>query len=151
MIADLFLGDSLAVGTAPYVHVRHMKVDARVGRPLAEGLGRLKLYGHQDRLLVSLGSNDYPLPASEIRRAISYTLHRARCVVWGTLHVRQQNYTRANHIIRTWSSPRVQVADWALTVRRHPDLLGPDQVHPTAHGYHVRSRLYVSALHRCPG
>lgn len=148
--STLFLGDSLAVGTAPYIHIKTMRVDARVGRPLAEGVAHLRALPHQDRLMVSLFTNDNPGHVAELRHAVAYSLTRAHCVVWSTIHVGYEDFRQANHYLRRHAQGRFQLVDWDRYVDRHPELLYPDSIHPTPAGYYARSRLYVRALHRCP-
>lgn len=144
-----FLGDSLAVGTAPYIHVP-MEVDGRISRPLAAGVAILKAHGHVERLMVSLFSNDSPRNVPELKRAVRLSLRRADCAVWATIHVGYLDYSAANRYLLRHAGKRLKIVDWDRAVRAHPELLNPDGVHPTAHGYYVRSRMYVSALHRCP-
>jgi hypothetical protein len=148
--STLFVGDSLAVGTAPYIKVRGMKVDARIGRPLREGMAMIEKYPRPKRLLISLGSNNYPPSLPEVQQAVSYSLLRADCVVWATVHVRSLNYDVVNRWLRRRAGKRFKVVRWARQVDRHPELLAGDGVHATAHGYYVRSRMYVKEMHKCP-
>lgn len=144
-----FIGDSLGVGTAPYIKVRGMKVAVKGAEPLRWGMAVLENYGHLDRLMISLGSNNVPSSLPEVQDAVRYSLSRADCVVWATIHVRSLDYDTINRWLRRREGNRFRVVRWSRAVELHPDWL-VDGVHATSHGYYMRSRMYVKKLHECP-
>ena len=87
------VGDSLAVGIqAPLTNVLSgwaLTTNARVGRPLAEGMGIVR--GMSERppvLAISLFTNDAPGAVSTLRAAVQETIDRQAghgCVVWATI------------------------------------------------------------------
>jgi hypothetical protein len=144
----ILLGDSLAVGMRPFMPA-HTTVDARVGRPTREGIGRLGALHPSHRLLVSLGSND-PDDPKLIRWAVRQTLRFVGpdgVVVWATV----PGHPRANRALldRNRDNHRLRVVRWARWAGRHRGSMTPDLIHCTsAAGYQVRARMFLEALPR---
>jgi hypothetical protein len=157
----LVIGDSLAIGMKPYLGRSAVSVDARIGRPLAEGmrvLSQTELSGDSSvALAISLFTNDDPANIAPLGRAVRTSLDRVGeggCVVWATIAAPAVNgvtYARANALLESLADdePRLQLVRWDAAVSRNPGLLEPDGVHPTAKGYALRSRLYLRAARRC--
>ncbi len=156
----LLLGDSLAVGTAPYLPAAltgwQIRVDGRIGRPLAEGMRQLAaLHATPTVLAVSLFTNDDPRHLAQLRAAVRTSLRNQRCVVWATISrppVAGVSYTAANQTLRQLPNAylgRLYVVDWAHAVHRHPNWLATDRVHATPSGWIARARLYANAAERC--
>jgi hypothetical protein len=147
----MIVGDSLAVGMSPYLKARlpgRVDVDARVGRPLREGMWRLDSLGRVRVLVVSLFTNDDPHNTADLRRAIANAKGHADCVVWGTVSrppVGGKSYEAANRIIRR----NTHEVRWARYVQRHPGVLGTDRVHPGPSGYRQLAKLYRAAVRTC--
>ena len=157
------VGDSLAVGTQPTLGGLlggwTVTTDARTGRPLAEGMARIRALASRPPVLaVSLFTNDGPQNTSALRAAVEETLRLQGgqgCVVWATIvrpAVGGASYDRANAVLaelaRTNPS-RMRLVPWAQQVADHPEWLAPDGVHATAAGYAARAGLYADAARAC--
>lgn len=160
----LDLGDSLSVGTAPYLRARLRGY--RVARIYETGLhaydaAAIVARGRTDLpavLVVSAGTNDDPRIVSTFIRAISGIVAaagRQRCVVWPTI-VRPAavgaTYGRFNRaLVRAAARhPNLVLVDWVGMVRRHPWWLSEDGVHVSVAGYRARAAAIATAIaNRC--
>jgi hypothetical protein len=155
------VGDSLAIGTqAPLASALagwSIQTDARIGRPLAEGMGIVRSLSAAPVLAVSLFTNDGPGSVAALQSAVRETIERqARgCVIWATI-VRPPlggvTYDRANAALERLAAdnPRVmRLVPWARKVADHPEWLAPDGVHATPTGYAARAQLYADAARTC--
>lgn len=158
------IGDSLAVGTKPYLEGLlpgwTVTTDARTGRPLAEGLARLRatsLGAGPHVLAFSLFTNDGPRSVTVLDAAVRETARRAGtggCAIWATIvapPVGGVDYAAANTRLRRLGSElsSVRIVDWADAVRQHPEWMAPDGVHATPDGYRNRARLYAEEAQAC--
>jgi hypothetical protein len=160
----LFLdGDSLAVGTSPYLPEAlpgwRIRTSAAVGRRSDEGLDVLR---EARRLApyvgVSLGTNDDPRIPQAFEDTIDEAMRIAgpeRCVIWADIvrpAVAGVSYRAMNAVLRREARGRenLEVVGWARMVRRHPEWLAADGVHASAAGYRARARAYGRATRRCP-
>jgi lysophospholipase L1-like esterase len=160
----LDLGDSLSVGTAPYLRARLRGY--RVARIYDTGLHAYDAAAIVARartslpavLVVSAGTNDDPRIVSTFTRAISGIVDAAggsRCVVWPTI-VRPPavgaSYERFNRALRRAADrhPTLVLVDWVGMVRRHPEWLSDDGVHVSVAGYRARAAAIAAAIRaRC--
>jgi lysophospholipase L1-like esterase len=160
----LDLGDSLSVGTAPYLRARLRGY--RVARIYETGLHAYDAAAivARDRtdlpavLVVSAGTNDDPRIVFTFIRAISDIVAaagRQRCVVWPTI-VRPAavgaTYGRLNRaLVRAAARhPNLVLVDWVGMVRRHPWWLSEDGVHVSVAGYRARAAAIATAIaYRC--
>src|SRR6185503_20227040 len=86
-------GDSLAVGTEPYLDQElpgwNVRTSATISRHATEGAGVLRSAGRLPKVIaVSLGTNDDPRSTSAFRSAIASLVSAAgsgRCIVWATI------------------------------------------------------------------
>ena len=161
----VLVGDSLAVGIRPLLPALlpgwKVRVDGRVGRPLAEGMGIVAATplpaDGREVLAVSLFTNDAPTRTAQLQAAVRTTLERAGprgCVIWATVARPRQHgvsYRAANDVLERMaaSDPRLRLVPWARQVAAAPSLLGADRVHPTAAGYRLRAQLYAAAARSC--
>lgn len=157
----IVIGDSLALGMKPYLSGSALSIDARIGRPLAEGMSLVEKARLPDpatfALAISLFTNDDPSNVAALRSAVASSLERVGedgCVIWATIvapAVNGVNFKRANALLEALADdePRLQLVPWDAAVRRNPALLEPDDVHPTAAGYRLRAKLYRLAARRC--
>jgi hypothetical protein len=156
-------GDSLAVGTAPYIPraLRRWRVtqSTAISRHAFEGASVMRAYGRglPSVIHVSLGTNDDPRNVSGFRAAIREVMAVAgprRCVVWANIvrpPVAGASYAGYNRVLREESKPRenLRVVDWARMVRQNPGWLAGDGVHVTATGYQYRASRVAKSVRRC--
>ena len=156
-------GDSLAVGTQPYLprELGRWKVtqSTAVSRHAFEGAGVLRAYGRGlPRVIhVSLGTNDDPRSASGFRSAIRSVMAVAgprRCVVWANIvrpPVAGASYAGYNRALARESRPRknLRVVNWARKVRDNSYWLAGDGVHVSAEGYRAPARAVARSVRRC--
>ena len=142
-------GDSLAVGTSPYLPraLRRWRVtqSTAISRHAFEGASVMRSYGRRlPRVIhVSLGTNDDPRSISSFRSAIRSVMAVAgarRCVVWTNIvrpPVAGAGYSGYNRALAQESKPRsnLRVVNWARMARQNPGWFGGDGVHPSATGY----------------
>jgi hypothetical protein len=164
--AVVVIGDSLAVGMAPALQVllpgRQVLFDARIGRPLDEGMAVLAgTKPPKASFAYSLFTNDDPVRIEQLDAAVRSSvaaLGPRGCAVWATIvrpKVGGRSYGRVNARLRALAldpalSGRLLVADWARAVRGHRRAwLARDHVHATAAGYFARAQLYAEALSTC--
>ena len=160
MFAD---GDSLAVGTAPYLPAAlpgwRFKTSAAVSRHASEGARILRRRPRLARYIaVSLGTNDDPRFTAGFRDAVRDVMAAAgkrRCVVWANIvrpPVAGTSYAGYNRVLREERDKRsnLKIVNWKAMVARHPEWLAADGVHVNAAGYRARARGYARALRRCP-
>jgi hypothetical protein len=156
-------GDSLAVGTKPYLpkELRGWQVtqSASVSRHASEGADVMRSYGSSlPRVIhVSLGTNDDPNQVSVFRAAIREVMDVAgsrRCVVWTNI-VRPPaagaSYAGFNRALAAESRRRdnLRIVNWVRMVRSHPEWVVGDGVHVNAEGYKARARAVASSVRRC--
>lgn len=144
----LVIGDSLAEGMRPHLPLA-WPVDARVGRPLAEGMRILRAHPRRRVVLLSLGTNDAPDPAG-MRAAIRESLRGRDCVVWATIYRRGRglDYTAVNRVmIRAHARHphRLRLVGWATRA----GALTLDGVHPGPAGYKLRAAMYRKQASAC--
>jgi lysophospholipase L1-like esterase len=156
-------GDSLAVGTAPYIPaaLRRWRVSqsTAISRHAFEGASVMRAYGRSlPRVIhVSLGTNDDPRSLSGFRAAIREVMAVAgprRCVVWANIvrpPVAGASYAGYNRVLAEESRPRknLRVIDWARMVREHSYWLAGDGVHVSADGYRYRASRVARSVRRC--
>jgi hypothetical protein len=156
-------GDSLAVGTEPYLprELRRWQVtqSTEVSRHAFEGADVMRAYGRSlPRVIhVSLGTNDDPRTVDAFRAAIREVMKVAgprRCVVWTNIvrpPVAGASYAGYNRALAQESRPRqnLRVVDWARMVRDNPHWLAGDGVHVNADGYRARAKAIARSVRRC--
>jgi len=160
----LVLGDSLAVGTMPYLDKLlppevNLTWDAVDGRTTPQGIESLQFDLDEVEpqiVVVSLGSNDGPDPArftERIRRLLA-DLSPNTCVAWFSIvrPPRKGRYAALNQSLRAESrrDPRLVVINWDRAVQRGTVRLR-DGLHADEAGYRYRSSKVVQAVHAgCP-
>jgi lysophospholipase L1-like esterase len=156
-------GDSLAVGTEPYLprELRRWRVtqSTAVSRHAFEGADVMRGYGRAlPRVIhVSLGTNDDPRTVDAFHAAIRDVMKVAgprRCVVWTNIvrpPVAGASYAGYNRALAQESRPRrnLRVVDWARMVRANPHWLAGDGVHVNADGYRSRAAAIARSVRRC--
>ena len=161
----LVIGDSLAIGMADALRAAlpgwRVSVDAKISRPLAEGLRILGARGTAPAILaLSLFTNDDPRGTGALEAAVRATAGRpGGCAVWATIAappVRGVDYANANQLLRGLAGDpelalSLQVVDWSAAVAEQPSLIAGDGVHGTPAGYRTRGELYANAIRACAG
>jgi len=154
----LVVGDSLAVGTMPYLAPmlggRHIVSAAKNGITTPQGM---KLVRQELRVvtpktvIISLGTNDGADPkrfADRVRRTMSLLPENA-CVVWSTIirPKRKGDYRGLNRVLHAAKrrDPRIVVVDWEHAVTGGAVFL-PDGLHADAAGYRYRSAMIADAI-----
>jgi lysophospholipase L1-like esterase len=161
--AVLYVGDSLGVGTGPYLREQlggeAMSLDAEVGRPSSVGVGilRSKIAAEDDVVVFDLGTNDDPANpdalAANLRAARQIAADR--CLVVATLNRPPLNGVSVdglNRAVTTFarSDPNAQLVDWHAAAVGNPGLL-VDGVHTDGSGYALRAKLFAQAVDACGG
>lgn len=157
----LVVGDSLEVGTGPHLKRelanREVEVDARTGRPSAEGLAVLRSRlrpGHRV-VVFDLGTNDDPSRPEVLRSSLrgAASLAGKRCLVLSSLRRPPLNGVTVDaldaEIERYRPLPNVRIADWRGFTEERPNLMAPDGVHATPEGYSERGSLVALAIRLC--
>jgi hypothetical protein len=156
-------GDSLAVGTQPYVPRAlpgwTVRTSASISRHAFEGPGVLRAAGVLPPVIaVSLGTNDDPHQVGGFLRAIRETMSvvgPSRCVVWATIRrppVAGASYTGYNQALKAEARtrPNLKVVRWRKLVGQHREWLAADGVHVDAAGYSARAQAFARKIRRCP-
>jgi len=150
------VGDSLTVGTAPYLRralrpkVRALSINAQVSRFTGPGIAKLTTKRAQKAHIwvVALGTNDGP-STQQTRKNVKRVMRLAgkRSVIWVNV-VRPGGYGGVNRVLRKEDRARsnLSVLDWASVIRSRSSLLAGDRVHLTSNGYKVRATLTMRAV-----
>ncbi len=157
----LYVGDSLGVGTAPYLRSQlggaGLEADAEIGRPSGVGvdvLGSLIAAEH-DVVVFDLGTNDDPAAPDQLASDLAAAREIAgdRCLVVATLNRPPLNGVSVDGLNRAVTSfaardPNVSVVDWHAAAAADPELL-IDGIHTDAEGYALRAGLFADAISSC--
>jgi len=140
-----------------------MSLDARVGRPLAEGMALLRgarPASSPTVLALSLFTNDSPTSLDTLQDAVRRSVGLAGphgCALWATIQrppLNGTSYAAANRMLAELArDPALQrhliVVPWQEQVAAHPGWLGGDGVHATPDGYAARAQLYADGARSC--
>ena len=156
----LDLGDSLSIGTDPYLRPRLRGY--RIQRLYDIGLhaqDAAAIVGQVGAtlpsvLVISAGTNDDPRQVSAFARSISGIVRSAgpkRCVVWPTIArppAAGASYDGLNRALARAAAryENLVLVDWVGTVRRHRAWLSSDGVHVSAAGYRARAAAIAGAV-----
>ncbi len=159
----LVVGDSLAVGTEPYLAPLlegvNLVSDVRNGITTPQGMRLLRMSLRTvvpQTVVVSLGTNDGGDPgrfADRLRRTLAL-LPADTCVVWSTIirPRRKGPYRPLNRVLHKLKKqdPRLVVIDWEHAVTGGAVYL-PDGLHADPEGYRYRSAMIADAVDAgCP-
>jgi hypothetical protein len=127
----VLVGDSLGVGTAPYLHA---KANARVGRPSREGVRVLRsMKRRYGRVIFDLGTNDPS--AHELARNVRKADRISGDATVYVPFVHGPKARQKNRAIRRLARNRRDVRAVRWNAPR-----GPDRIHATPQGYRRRAR-----------
>lgn len=159
--ALLDLGDSLSVGTAPYLalQLRGYRIEGyrAVGLRSQEAARRIGRSRPLPRVLVvSAGTNDDPREITAFSESVSSVraaAGTARCVVWPTIArppVGGAPYAGLNRVLSRAAArgSNLVLVDWVGMVRRNPGWLRSDRVHASSAGYGARAKAIARAVMR---
>ena len=161
----LVIGDSLAVGFGPALKEElegwRVRIDARVGRPLREGMRIVARQGKKAPAILafSLFTNNSPRETGDLQTAVRATATRAgSCAVWATIvrpPYRGRSYAPTNRMLRGLADEQLalglRIVDWAGAVDSDSSLLARDRIHATPVGYATLARMYAAAIRACAG
>lgn len=161
------VGDSLTVGAEPWLATavaargwRLTGVDARVGRPVPEGLNVLRRRARSlpATVVVALGTNNLGASDEDIDRWVATArrfVGEERRLVWVNLALRddgsgrQARYEAINAALaRAGQRWRVDVLDWDRWVDRNGVTTKADGIHYEDGAYRLRALFYAAALPR---
>ena len=151
----LYVGDSLGVGTSPYLREQldgtALSVDAEIGRPSGVGVDvlRSEIAPEHDAVIFDLGTNDDPANPDALAADLAAARDIAgdRCLVVATLNRPPLNGVPVDGLNRAVTSfasraPNVALVDWHAAAADDPGML-IDGVHADADGYALRARLFA--------
>jgi hypothetical protein len=157
----LVIGDSLGVGTEPYLRQELSGTpiidDSVGGRPSPGGLDALRAdVSPSDTVIVfAMGTNDHPAYPEIMAGNLESVAQIAgdRCIVVPTIArppVSGVSDAGINRVIRSFAASHlnVEVVDWKAAVRAQPALL-VDDIHATPEGYALRASLIAQAVDTC--
>ncbi len=151
------VGDSLTVGTRPYLkaklakRVRRVTIRASIGETTSSGISQLRSAAarHARVWVIALGTNDAPSAArtrSQVHRVMRMAKGKHR-VVWVNV-VRPGGYQRVNKALRGQDRRfhDLAVIDWSRFIAQHRRYLAGDGVHLNAAGYRKRGEVIASVV-----
>jgi hypothetical protein len=161
--AVFHVGDSLGVGTAPYLPnaLSDWDVDqsVKVARHAPEAIAILRQRGGLPGVIVvGVGGNDDPNNVSAFRDAVNDARQIAgpnRCVVWPNHYsskpVAGTTFDGYNAVLEDFERRHrnFRIVNWAAIARSHPGWLAGDGIHVNATGYQARARAIAKQVRRC--
>ena len=157
------VGDSLAVGTKPYLprylHGWRIRSSVSISKHGPEGAGELARRGHSlpPVTVASLGTNDDPHATGSFEAAVRKSLRatgQRGCIVWPNIvrpAVGGATYAGYNNVLDRIAkhNDHLRVVDWAAMAAHNRGWFGDDGVHPNATGYMARARAIARQVKRC--
>jgi lysophospholipase L1-like esterase len=158
----LVVGDSLQVGTGPYLEqelrAASVEIDGRQSRGSQAGLVSLRSRLRPDHTVVifDLGTNDDPTNPNALYSTMSSARQETgdRCLVVATIlrpSYRGVTVEGMNAAVERFAldNPGVQLVDWYGIATSTPGILYGDGVHARPEGYALRGRLLADAVRNC--
>jgi len=157
------IGDSLAVGTRPYLGRDlggwRTQTSASLSENAVHGAEELAHRRHHlpPVVVASLGTNDDPHGISSFEHAVSTALGavgKHGCVVWPNIvrpAVGGATYAGFNRVLARAADrhDNLRVVDWVAMVAHNRGWIGGDGVHPDATGYMARARAIAHQVRHC--
>ena len=160
----LVIGDSLQVGTGPYLEQQlgalPVESDDRQSRGSGEGLEalRARLRPDHDVVVFDMGTNDDPSNPNALYANLQAARAASgdRCLVVATILRPPYNGATVdgmNAAVERFAldNPGVQLVDWYGVATGTPGILYEDGVHARPEGYALRGRLIADAVRSCGG
>ncbi len=158
----LIVGDSLEVGTSPYLQAdlpgAALTVDAEESRSSSTVLEALRenVNPSQSVVVFDAGTNDDPAAPDALAANLAAAAEVAgqRCMVVATINRPPYNGygpDGLNAVVTAFaaSRPGTQVVDWRSAALANPGVIYSDGVHPNASGYQLRAQLVARAIQAC--
>jgi lysophospholipase L1-like esterase len=160
----LVIGDSLQVGTGPYLEQQlgalPVESDDRQSRGSGEGLEalRARLRPYHEVVVFDMGTNDDPSNPNALYANLQAARAASgdRCLVVATILRPPYNGVTVdgmNAAVERFAldNPGVQLVDWYGVATSTPGILYEDGVHARPEGYALRGRLIADAVRSCGG
>ena len=164
-------GDSLTVDSAPYLRslavASTLRIDAKIGRHMFEGVARLKKQkALPGAVVIGLGSNDdYDAAGVAMFQihlnSLMTLLGPKRCVVFIDMYqkrspklIKQRKpmlFTAMNSALASFVSlhSNTRLVRWSTMSYHGPEWFVYDSMHPTDAGYLARSQAVIGSLRTC--
>jgi hypothetical protein len=158
----LVVGDSLEVLTSPYLeqYLQGLELTINVvggySSPQIFELFQEAYDPSQSVIVFDAGTNDNPqypeILAGNLQSVAEIV--GSRCMVVPTIHgysVNGYDSTGKNQVVAAFAArrPGTQTPDWAGAVRDHPEMMQPDNLHPTPAGANFRAQLIAEGVRNC--
>ena len=159
----LVVGDSLGVGTRPYLP-RYLggwrvRSSVSISKHAPEGASELaaRHRGLPPVVVASLGTNDDPHAVSSFEASVRKSLRavgKHGFIVWPNIvrpAVAGATYAGYNHVLDhiAGHNPHLRIVDWVSIAAHHRSWFGSDGVHPDATGYMVRAAAIAKKVRHC--
>ncbi len=160
----LVVGDSLEVLTSPYIEQYLKAQGITVTTNAVGGYNSYQIYDlfresydpSQSVIVFDAGTNDNPSYPQILAGNLDKVAARIgnRCMVVPTIHsivVDGVGDAGKNRVVAEFAAarPGTQTPDWSGAAADHPDLLQPDDLHPTPEGSDYRAQLIVAGVQAC--
>jgi lysophospholipase L1-like esterase len=155
------VGDSLAVGTRPYLGRAlggwRVRTSASISKQAPQGAAELARRHLPPVVVASLGTNGDPRAVSSFEHAVRTALGavgKHGCLVWPNIvrpPVGGATYAGYNRVLTQLAAKRdnLRIVDWLAMAAHNRGWFGADGVHPNATGYLARARAIAKQVRRC--
>jgi len=158
----LVVGDSLEVLTSPYLEGYLQGIELTINvvggysSPQIFELFQEAYNPSQSVIVFDAGTNDNPqypeILAGNLQRVAEIVGNR--CIVVPTIHgysVNGYDSSGKNRVVARFAAqrPGTQTPDWASAVRDNPEMMQPDNLHPTPEGANFRAQLIAEGVRNC--
>jgi lysophospholipase L1-like esterase len=155
------IGDSLAVGTRPYLGRDlggwQVRTSASISKQAPQGAAELTRRHLPPVVVASLGTNRDPHAVSSFEHSVREALGavgKHGCLVWPNIvrpAVGGATYAGYNRVLDRLAAKHdnLRIVDWVAMDAHNRGWFGEDGVHPNATGYMARARAMARQVRRC--